>query len=100
VIVDTKFTAITTKGWYRDETLKAGYLYQIYAYLRSQERPEDPTSPWNTAEGMLLHPTVDKAFNETVSIQGHPLRFVTVDLSERPPVIRQRLREIMAGSRL
>ena len=99
MIVDTKFTAITTKGWYRDETLKAGYLYQIYAYLRSQELPEDLTSRWNTAEGILLHPTVDKGVNENVTIQGHLVRFVTVDLSDRPVAIRRALTESMTGSR-
>ena len=42
IVIDTKFTAILTEGWYRKESLKSGYLYQIYAYLRSQEESEDP----------------------------------------------------------
>ena len=37
VILDTKFNSILTKGWHRDESLRSGYVYQIYAYLRSQE---------------------------------------------------------------
>jgi len=45
IVIDTKFTAIVSRGWYREESLKSGYLYQIYAYLRSQERPDDITSP-------------------------------------------------------
>ena len=30
IIIDTKFNSIVTKGWYRDETLCSGYIYQIY----------------------------------------------------------------------
>lgn len=97
IVIDTKFTAIVSKGWYREESLKSGYLYQIYAYLRSQERPDDMTSPWNSAAGILLHPTIDKGFDETVTIQGHQVRFITVDLSERPQAIRRALWEIVSG---
>jgi len=94
IVIDTKFTAIVSKSWYRDESLKTGYLYQIYAYLRSQERPDDSTSPWNSAAGILLHPAIDKGFDEKVTIQGHQVRFTTVDLSERPQAIRRVLRKI------
>ncbi len=93
-VIDTKFTAMVRKGWYREESLKSGQLYQIYAYLRSQERPEDPSSSWNCASGILLHPSVDKAFDEAVSIQGHWIRFITVDLSDEPRAIRHALRQI------
>jgi len=92
-VIDTKFTAIVTKGWYREESLKSGYLYQLFAYLRSQERPDDPDSPWNRTTGVLLHPAIGKHFDEQVTIQGHEIRFVTVDLSERPEAIRSALRE-------
>lgn len=96
IVIDTKFTTIVSKGWYREESLKTGHLYQIYAYLRSQERPDHTTSPWNSAAGILLHPTIDKGFDETVTIQGHQVRFITVDLSERPRAIRRALREIVS----
>ena len=95
IVIDTKFTAMVSKGWYREESLKAEYLYQIYAYLRSQERPEDPASPWNNSVGILLHPAIDRGFDETVTIQGHQIRFVTVDLSERPQAIRDALRQMV-----
>ena len=66
----------------------------IYAYLRSQEQPDDMA--WNSATGILLHPTIDKGFDETATIQGHQVRFMTVDLSERPQAIRRALREIVS----
>ena len=94
IVIDTKFTGIVSKGWYREQSLKSAHLYQIYAYLRSQERADDPTSAWNSATGILLHPTIDKEFDEAVTIQGHAVRFITVDLSETPQEIRCALREI------
>ena len=27
IVIDTKFTSILTDGWYRDETLRSGYLF-------------------------------------------------------------------------
>jgi 5-methylcytosine-specific restriction enzyme subunit McrC len=38
VVIDTKFTEIVTTTAYRDAVLKSGYIYQMYAYLRSQAR--------------------------------------------------------------
>ena len=93
IVIDTKFTSIVTKNWYREESLRSGYPYQMYAYLRSQERPEI-ASPWNAATGILLHPTIDKNFDETAKIQGHEMRFVTLDLLQGPRAIRSALREI------
>jgi len=37
IVIDTKFNAVLTPGWHREKTLRSGYIYQIYAYLRSQE---------------------------------------------------------------
>jgi 5-methylcytosine-specific restriction enzyme subunit McrC len=54
IVIDTKFTAVLTTSGFRDLVLKSGYLYQLYAYLRTQERPDDPASL--AAEGLLLHP--------------------------------------------
>ncbi len=82
IVIDTKFTAIFTTSSYRDQILKSGYLYQLYAYLRSQERPDDPASL--TSEGMLLHPQAGGAVDEEMMIQGHRMRFKTVDLMGDP----------------
>jgi len=69
IVIDTKFTSIVTSGWYREETLRSGYVYQIYAYLRSQVGRGDPLA--DCASGLLLHPSVGDAVDETVVIQGH-----------------------------
>lgn len=96
LIIDTKFNSITTQGWYRDETLRSGYIYQMYAYLRSQENSSAPESL--TSIGMLLHPTVDKELMEMVTIQQHPIWFCTVNLSEPTLSIRERLLDILKKS--
>jgi hypothetical protein len=76
LVIDTKLTGVFARGWYRDQTLRAGYVYQLYAYLRSQEGRTDPTAPRaDSASGLLLHPAIDTEVDESVQIQGHRLRF-------------------------
>ncbi len=79
IVIDTKFTSIVTSGWYRKETLRSGYVYQIYAYLRSQVGRGDLLA--DHASGLLLHPSIGEMVDETVVIQGHSIRFATVDLT-------------------
>lgn len=89
IVVDTKFTSIVTAGWYRDETLRSAYVYQIYAYLRSQAGCGDPRA--DCASGLLLHPSIGAMVDETVVIQGHSIRFATVDLTDSATEIRSQL---------
>ena len=89
IVIDTKFTSIVTSGWYREETLRNGYIYQIYAYLRSQVGSGDLFA--DSASGLLLHPAIGQMFDETVVIQGHHIRFATVDLTASPAAIRAQL---------
>jgi len=89
IVIDTKFTSIVTGGWYREETLRSGYVYQIYAYLRSQVGRGDQLA--DCASGLLLHPSVGDAVDETVIIQGHGIRFATVDLTAPAGEIRSQL---------
>lgn len=79
IVIDTKFTRIFTHSVYRDEMLKSGYLYQLYAYLRTQEKDDDPASLY--CDGMLLHPQVGGAVDEWMELQGHRMRFKTIDLA-------------------
>ena len=89
IVIDTKFNAIVTSGWYREETLRSGYVYQIYAYLRSQVGQGDPMA--DGASGLLLHPAVGETVDETVVIQGQQVRFATVDLAAGAGEVRQQL---------
>ena len=89
IVIDTKFTSIVTTGWYREETLRSGYVYQIYAYLRSQVGRGDTLA--DCASGLLLHPAIGQTVDETAVIQGHHIRFATVDLTASPVDIRSQL---------
>ena len=53
IINDTKFTSIVDLGHYGQQRFSSGNIYQIYAYLRSQEHDGDPLSHHST--GVLLY---------------------------------------------
>ncbi|MFZ2811846.1 MAG: hypothetical protein WAZ17_01935, partial [Thermovirgaceae bacterium] len=89
IVIDTKFNSLLTSGWHKEETLRSGYIYQVYTYLRSQEGSGDPL--WDDASGLLLHPSVDENVNEFVVIQNHEIRFATVDLGATAREIREQL---------
>ena len=93
IVIDTKFNSVVTRGWYREETLRSGYVYQIYAYLRSQEGTGDPLA--ENATGLLLHPSVGDMVNEAVIIQNHEIRFATVDLGATTKEIRAQLLQVL-----
>ncbi len=93
IIIDTKFTSILKSGNYRTQTLASPHIYQIYAYLRSQEGLGDPLA--DKASGILLHPAVNCSVDESVDIQGHNIRFATVNLDATPREIRHRLLELI-----
>lgn len=92
LVIDTKFTSVFTKGWYRDQSLRAGYVYQLYAYLRSQEGKGDLSA--DQADGLLLHPAINAAVDESVRIQGHRMRFATVDLTASHKELSHQLLEL------
>jgi len=95
VVVDTKFTSILQAGRFGDLRLKSGYLYQMYAYLRSQEGRD---TRWDQAAGLVLHPAIDGAVQEKVVIQNHPITFATFDLGASTAEIRRALRTILLES--
>lgn len=89
VVIDTKFTAVTRAARFREASLKSEHIYQIYAYLMSQH---DLSTEHGAAEGLMLHPVVDGHFDQDVVIQGHRIRFFTVDLRASPETIARHLR--------
>ena len=92
VVIDTKFTSILGPGRFGNASLKSGYLYQMYAYLRSQEGRD---KLWDTTAGLFLHPAIGTQHYEQAMIQGHSIGFATVDLSGSPKEIRTELRRIL-----
>ena len=89
MVIDTKFSNILKSGHHRSQTLDSGHIYQMYAYLRSQESDSDLRSL--DSSGLLLHPSVGEDVDESAVIQGHRIRFATVDLAADSTAIRARL---------
>ena len=96
LVIDTKFTGVLGRGWYRDQSLKTSYVYQLYAYLNSQDGRGDPWA--DQASGLLLHPAINGDFDESVLIQGHRMRFTTVDLAASHMEIKTRLLGLVVGA--
>jgi 5-methylcytosine-specific restriction enzyme subunit McrC len=95
VVIDTKFSSILASGRFGDASrLKSGYLYQMYAYVRSQEGLD---ARWGDAAGLFLHPAIDGALHEHAVIQNHPITFATVDLAGKAADIRNELRRLLRG---
>lgn len=79
-VLDTKFTAkslLTSRSG--STTFDSGHLYQLYAYLRTQEERSQAHA---TATGLLLYPQVGPGLSECMKVQGHDIRIETVDLAE------------------
>ena len=93
IVIDTKFTSIVTGGWQREQSLRSGNIYQMYAYLRSQESAGDPLS--DNSAGVLLYPSLGEDYDESAIVQGHPIRFATVDLAADTPTIRRQLLRVV-----
>ena len=98
IIVDTKFKSVTVRGRDGRETLRSGDIYQIYAYLRSREEPSDQLSINST--GILLYPAIHAHVDDAAIIQGHEVRFATVDLTADSQSIRRRLLDVAMHSPL
>ncbi len=97
IIIDTEFTDIITSSNYNYERFKSSHIYQIYSYLRSQEVHDDPLSI--DSEGWLLYPSAGKDIDESAIIQGHRIRLVTVDLSQKSKKIIEQLKKLPYQSR-
>ncbi|MGO9243393.1 MAG: 5-methylcytosine restriction system specificity protein McrC [Verrucomicrobiia bacterium] len=96
VVLDTKFTSrsLIANRW-GNRVFDSSHVYQIYAYLRSQEHLSNSD---RHASGILLYPTVGEELDETVVVQGHPIHFRTIDLSLPWQDIESRLLSIVTSS--
>ena len=88
LIIDTKFYQHTLTSRWESSKLHSENLYQIYAYLRTQE---DRGENYRHSKGMLLYPVVDNKLNESLHIQGHDIEIATIDLSDEWESIEENL---------
>lgn len=89
LVIDTKFTSILQANRFGGTRLKSHYLYQIYAYLRTQA----DDLPGSSA--LLLHPATGLHVLEYATIQGHRVTFATLDLAAPPRQVGEQLRRIL-----
>src|SRR5678815_514220 len=93
IILDTKFTAqsLVTNPWGKRK-FDSSHLYQIYAYLRTQEHLSEHH---NQASGILLYPTVDYNLSESIELESHTIRIESIDLTVQWQDIEQELLNII-----
>lgn len=79
VILDTKFTArsLIENQWGK-EIFDSSHLYQLYAYLKSQEHLSEAH---RRALGILLYPAIHGTFSERIELQDHVIRIECIDLT-------------------
>ena len=96
VILDTKFTAhsLVENPW-NGAGFNSSHLYQIYAYLKSQEYI---SNQHRHASGILLYPTVRQPdLSETIELQDLKIRVECVDLTAPWQAIERRLIDLISN---
>jgi 5-methylcytosine-specific restriction enzyme subunit McrC len=97
IVLDTKFTAASlVESQWGKPVYDSSHLYQLYAYLRSQEHLSESH---RTAGGILLYPSAQHSFSETVQLQEHLIRMECVDLSVAWQDVEKQLLEIIVTRR-
>ncbi|BBY28123.1 5-methylcytosine restriction system specificity protein McrC [Mycolicibacterium sediminis] len=90
IVIEVKFKDALVNNYADNTTIHSGFLYQLYAYLKSQAGPADDVA--DHAEGVLLFVVANgrDPVNAVSTIQGHPIRFLSVDMTGTPSDIRNR----------
>lgn len=79
ITIDAKYyKSLFVTNRYETEKFRSGHLYQLYAYLRTQE---ENGLEYQDASGMLIYPTVREDIYEAVQVQGHKLSVASVNLN-------------------
>lgn len=95
IVIDTKYYSQTLTTHFDRKTFHSANLYQIYAYLRTQE---DRGGIYATAEGILLYPAVDIHLDTSHQMHGHKIRVATLNLDQPWPEIERRLLSVIAAN--
>jgi 5-methylcytosine-specific restriction enzyme subunit McrC len=74
LIIDAKYYKETLKKYYDSEKIHSQNLYQLFAYLKNQED--------ESAEGILIYPTVQKSLSLAYSHEGHTIKIETLNLNQ------------------
>ena len=93
LILDTKFTAnsLVENQWGKP-IYDSSHLYQLYAYLRSQEHLSEAH---RTAAGILLYPAIQTRASESIQLQEHTVHIVQLDLAASWQNVEKQLIELV-----
>jgi len=91
IILDTKYYAAALRTRHDRQRLIAPHLYQLYAYLQNQ-----PITPGQQLEGVLLYPAAAQEVDLRYTLGGHPVRVVTLNLAQPWPGIAADLLALIA----
>ncbi|HMD82253.1 MAG TPA: hypothetical protein VKE92_13140, partial [Anaerolineales bacterium] len=93
IVLDTKFTAHSLRqNQWGKEIFDSAHLYQLYAYLKSQEHVSEAH---RNAIGILLYPAIQKRFSERIELQDHVMRVASIDLTTPWQDIERHLLELI-----
>jgi 5-methylcytosine-specific restriction enzyme subunit McrC len=97
VVLDTKFTpkSLIPTRW-GNFVFDSSHLYQLYAYLRSQEHVSDPH---RCASGILLYPSASERLSETIELQGHIIHLMTINLAQSWGKIEDELLHLISAAK-
>lgn len=89
IVIEVKFTDALNRGT-RKTSIKPGYLFQLYGYLVALTSTVPDARP---AEGVLLFANTEghEPISKHVTLHGHNIRFISLDLNKSPRSIRQTL---------
>jgi len=80
IILDTKFTKKSiVEGRWGNLTFNRDHLYQIYSYLKTQDNKSEY---YRKSTGLLLYPTANYNLSEEIDIQGHKIRWESINLAQ------------------
>lgn len=98
LVLDTKYYGKTLATRFGTvEKFHSAHLYQLYAYLRTQEHRGDQ---YVCGPGVLLYPTTSLRVDQRMRVQGHEIRVLTLDLGQPWPDIEQDLLRLAGEARV
>lgn len=95
-VIDTKYSVSTlAKTQFGGKRFKSENLYQLYAYLRTQEHLSESH---RHARGILLYPKTEEEVDAEMRVQGHSMQVATLNLANDWHSIEARLLELVDPS--
>jgi 5-methylcytosine-specific restriction enzyme subunit McrC len=93
IVLDTKFTPQTVTNQFGDKKFHSGHLYQMYAYLKTQE---DISEQKRVASGILLYPRSElNSISSSIELYNHTINVSCINLSDPWQEIETNLLEMI-----